>query len=127
MAKTRDQLIAAGTYRPDRHSNRITPPSAGPLGDPPSHLAARHKKVWLELVDNCAPGVLQKSDRHILEALSFLISAMREEPSDISATQAATLSRLLGALGMTPESRGRISVAPPEPAPNDTAERFFND
>jgi phage terminase small subunit len=103
---------------PGRYLDRASEPSSnGPIGDPPSHLNKASKAIWTEVIDLVPPGVLQKSDRLIVELITRLIVDLRSGEYNIASI--AQLRMALASLGMTPADRSRVSApnAPPEDDP----------
>jgi hypothetical protein len=75
-------------------------------------MTVPQKKIWREIANQCAPGVLLASDRIVLEVICALIEKMRA--GRITGIEQQLLLSGLGQLGMTPVTRSRISVAPKE-------------
>ncbi len=105
--KPTELLILTGGYRPDRHARcRAAPKSPHPIGDPPACLAPDEAGCWAEFVSNAPAGVLTSNDRVALEGLSRLHAKSRRE--GLTGAEWSVLRRLLGDLGATPASRGRV-------------------
>ena len=121
-------LQLKGAYKKDPQRNRGPEPKAGTFKKtPPRHFNPEEKKVWRELIRDIADGVLQQSDRIILEQACLLLCVIRKSRSTlipiygsngklinmrmacpVSAHQA--LTSCLSRLGMTPADRTRVSI-----------------
>ena len=121
MARPRkplELLELTGAFRADRHARlRGAPKSDRPIGDPPACLAPDEAACWREFVANAPAGVLTSADRVALECLARLIAKGRR-PEGLPPAYLGHLRALLGELGATPASRGRVLPAGPgaEPA-----------
>jgi hypothetical protein len=116
-----------GTTNPTRHADRAVEPKAhGSLGAPPDSFAAKGQAVWYELRKQVPEGVGTSCDRMAFELLCRLVVQVRVSPGDLSPALAAQLRCALGAFGMTPSDRARLSVPPPREPDTDGAE-FFDD
>ena len=105
-------LSGATAKNPQRFSDRVSEPgSNGPIGDPPSAFNNARKALWDEVVDLVPDGVLQKSDRVIVELVVMLLHELRT--GDLNIAGIAQLRQALASLGCTPADRSRVS-APPE-------------
>lgn len=88
-------------------------PRSRPLGPPPEALAPVHVEAWHELVAAAPDGVLRDSDRFLLELAARLMVQIRTMPS-CPAAMATQLRACLTEIGMSPSSRARLAVAPPQ-------------
>jgi len=107
------QLNGAMAINPGRYASRMNEPSTEQaVGDPPDAFSDTKKDIWREVVGMVAGGVLQASDRLILEIICHLVFELRSG----SATTAsiAQLRQSLASLGMTPADRSRVSAMPAE-------------
>lgn len=103
-------LEMTGAYDKNPARRRTNEPNTGRgVGKAPDHLTDEAKKVWDEIVSNCAPGVFQSSDRIMLEALSTMMVDFRANP-DFGGRKYTALVALLGHCGMTPSHRSKIFV-----------------
>ncbi len=121
-------LQIKGAYKKNPQRQRGPEPKADTFKKtPPKHFNAEEKAVWRELVRNTAAGVLQQSDRPILEQATVLLCVVRKTRSTLipihnrqgkliamrMACPASThqaLTSCLSRLGMTPSDRTRISI-----------------
>lgn len=140
-----------GTYKASRHDPK---PAAAPVGLPrrPEHLGADEAAAWDELATAAeAAAVVTTSDAAVLEVAACALAEMRlasatlrEEgatyttrtPSgsdlyrphpaqQIRADAQRRLLAALGALGLTPTTRGRAEVAQPS-EPSNRFAKFFS-
>lgn len=96
---------------PKRYQDRQNEPGVvGEIGPPPEHLLPDVKKVWNELVDNAAPGVLGSSDRIALEVLANLVAEYRAAPGAFTASMITQMRALLNDFGMTAAGRSKVST-----------------
>jgi hypothetical protein len=108
-------LEASGAFRhhPQRRASRLGEPMpAGPLGDPPDWLNQKERVCWAELVDGALPGVLAKSDRIALAAMSVLYASIKARKTNAAAY--SQFRRYQAEFGMTAASRANVSVPPTE-------------
>ncbi len=108
-------------YRVDRHSQRRhAPKSDRGIGDPPTCLGPDEAAAWWEFIANAPKGVLTSGDRLALKATCRLVAKSRRQ--GLTGSETSVLRRLLGDLGATPASRGRVlpagAVAEPTGATN---------
>ncbi len=108
-----------GAFRKDPQLRRDNePPSVGPFpAQPPDHLADDIKAAWEEIVEVVPFGVLGGSDRFIVEVCAILVAEMRRET--MNSARITQLRIALGALGLTPADRARLTVDRKEPNPFD--------
>ena len=109
-------LLTPDAFRKNPSRARPAEPiPSGPLGEPPSHMNAKDKAVWRELVRITPAKVLTNADRIHVEIVSRLITKFRENgiggKTGISVGELAQLNLSLGKMGMTPADRAKISVA----------------
>lgn len=105
-------LEASGAF--ERNPSRARPdePDTGRgIGPAPTHMDEVRRKVWDEIVSNCAAGVFQSSDRTMLEVLTALIVEFRESPAEFGGRKYQQLLTFLARCGMTPADRSRIVVS----------------
>jgi phage terminase small subunit len=106
--------ILQGTYRKDRDSGREPQPPVG-IPPKPKWMTKAARKYWRPLMCSIPPGVMTHADdlaaALLCEALAEYVAAT--DWRQRSAWAKLTLS-LLREFGMTPASRGRVHVAPPE-------------
>lgn len=104
-------LVGALDARPGRYADRKNEPkSNGPIGNPPDGFNPTKKKIWSEVIDLIPPGVLQKSDRLIVEVVVMLTYELRT--NEINMAGITQLRQALATLGMTPADRSRVSATP---------------
>ncbi|AEU36170.1 hypothetical protein AciX8_1834 [Granulicella mallensis MP5ACTX8] len=102
---------------PGRYADRLSEPNVTlPIGSAPSGFSKAKRAIWDEVAGLVAPGVLQRSDRIILELITHLIYDLRTGQSTVASI--AQLRMALASLGMTPSDRSRVSAAPQD-SPND--------
>ena len=78
--------------------------------DPPAHLSDEVKATWREIVSVSHYSVLQASDVFIVEVCAGLLAELRRDPFNMMAARLTQLRISLGALGLTPADRSRLSV-----------------
>ena len=102
---------------PGRYADRVNEPNVTlPIGSAPSGFSKAKRAIWDEMVSLVAPGVLQRSDRILLEVITHLIHDLRTGQSSVASI--AQLRMSLASLGMTPADRSRVSAVPQD-SPND--------
>ncbi|MGA2235032.1 MAG: hypothetical protein ABSG23_06120 [Terriglobales bacterium] len=104
-------LEASGSFlaHPSRQKDRANEPvSDRPLGDPPEHLDAQAKAVWVEIADQLPPGVACVSDRIMFEVLVRL--AVKLRAGKIRIMELNALISLCGRFGMTPADRSKVAA-----------------
>lgn len=116
---------AAGTLRP-RHRDGGPPVCRDPIGPAPAHFGAKLCAVWDEIVGLLPAGVAARQDRLTLELCAVLLARFRLAPETMRAAEINQLRSTLAALGMTPQGRALLVVAPEEPDPSDPAAKFFD-
>ena len=109
---TKLHLLSGALERnPQRYSDRDgEPASNGPIGDPPTGFTKARKAIWDEVVGLVPDGVLQKSDRIVVELVVMLLHELRTGELNIAGI--AQLRQALASLGCTPADRSRVSAAP---------------
>jgi hypothetical protein len=104
-------LTGAISKNPARYADRLNEPvSIAPIGDAPAAFNKARRAIWDEIVSLVPDGVLQRSDRLIVELISHLVYDLRTGESTIASI--AQLRMALASLGMTPADRSRVSAAP---------------
>ena len=104
------KLLGSFKKHPERARDDEPEPS-GPLPtEPPNHLPDDVKEVWTEIVSVTPLGVLGAGDRFIMEICSNLLSEYRRDPPAMNSARLTQLRISLGALGLTPADRNRLSV-----------------
>lgn len=78
--KSTYHLEASGYFRKHPERKRVEPPSNGPVGEAPKHFDPELAEIWEELKAEAEPGVLQKSDRLLLEITTHLLYRVRHAP-----------------------------------------------
>jgi len=134
-------LELSGAYR--KNPSRRRPPApepAGPLGDPPERLQGEARMFWYEIVNALAAGVLTCADRWCVELAAMTMAKAVRIPdpavvlelaraAELSAEETKTqirqqamtgahwtlLRSLLGAMGMTPADRSKLSIPAEKP------------
>ncbi len=122
LPKTKSELLAAGTYRADRHADRVDDQFSKEPPTPPAELSRAEKKLFRQIVASYPVGTLTPSDSIILTLAvrwylewQALDAILRDDPSDYkTATLAAMASKQLLAalskLGLNPVDRRRLAV-----------------
>ena len=110
-------LELRGAYKKNPQRRRTKEPkSSEPIGKCPDYLTEGQKKCWLELKNQCCPGVLTGADGTILELGACLYAEMRADYVAMSTSRLAQFLKVLGVLGLTPADRTRIKIEPQAPA-----------
>jgi len=78
--------------------------------DPPERLSDEIKATWREVVAVSHHGVLQAADVFIVEVCAALLAEHRRVPFNMMSARLTQLRVSLGALGLTPADRSRLSV-----------------
>ncbi len=125
--KSIEQHLAAGTYRPDRHSPRAAAPSGAP--EQPADLPA--ETVWLwELVCSSCPTIspLDGPALAMLCELWLQHERFKHEVSPnkyyMALSALKQFTRLAERFGLDPASRERLRI-PATPAKADDDSQFF--
>jgi hypothetical protein len=104
-------LSGATAKNPQRFTDRVNEPGPnGPIGEPPIGFNKARKDLWDEVVGLVPEGVLQKSDRVIVELVVMILHELRTGELNIAGI--AQLRQALASLGCTPADRSRVSAAP---------------
>src|ERR1700678_4196096 len=114
------ELNGALKRNPQRYLDRANEPRpTSAVGDPPedflrphSTLAARHLRIWHELLAQAPHGVITGCDRMLLENTCRLQAQI--ECGERSAAVFNQVRSNLADLGMTPAGRSKVSVARPK-------------
>ena len=113
-ARTPTQLLAINgglAKNPGRYADRVNEPqSNGPVGNAPDYFDEARNVLWVEIVSLVPDGVLQRSDRLIVELTTHLMHDLRTGQADNRTI--AQLRASLASLGMSPSDRSRVSAAP---------------
>ncbi len=105
-------LEATGAFKEHPARARTGEPNSGRgIGPAPAWLTPEQGEIWDEVVSDCAAGVFQSSDRHMLAALVIHLEGFRNAPADFGHKRMTALMSLLARCGMTPADRSRITVA----------------
>ena len=108
-------LEAKGAFKknPDR-ARAGEPEVKTPLGQPPAHMTELERACWFEFAELAPTGVLTSADAPALELAACLMAEFRTVKSDFPATKIGRLQGLLGAFGMTPADRAKLSIEKPK-------------
>lgn len=117
------KLTGAMAVNPGRFKDRANPPSAGPVGAPPSWMDKREKDAWKELVKLWS--WLNADDRPGLTALSQMYADLKDPEVKKGAAFYTAYRLLLGEFGGTPVTRSKVYMPPPDKEDNPFAE-FVN-
>lgn len=124
--KSIEQHLAQGTYRPDRHGDRLYERAEGSIGEPPETLPEAAQWIWLVTVEQLYK-TLGASDRPLLEGFCrWMYEAARlledaehcGDPLDRikilngAGTAHNTAMKLATKLGATPIDRQRLKGDP---------------
>jgi hypothetical protein len=115
-------LDARGSFRKNPQRKREDPDTAGPLGNPPSHVKDEVLKAWKEIAKSAPLQVLTESDRLALELAANLLAQFRLNPVEFPAAKLVRLEALLGKFGMTPADRAKVGGKKDAPKGNAFAE-----
>ena len=66
--------------------------------------------AWREVVRLLPRGVAMAPDALLVEMLAALYAEFREDPMGFQTTKHAELRRMLGAFGMTPADRSKVTA-----------------
>ena len=116
-------LKLEGSFRRDRHGDRVQEPDA-PLGGPPGHLPADARLAWRQVAGSAT--WLRRPDRPLVELYAQLQAAARRDFAAMSAAKLSLLAGVAGRLGLGPVDRARVHAASAAPEDDGTSE-FFND
>ncbi len=103
------KVIGAFDKHPERTREDDVYTGAFPT-EPPEHLSEEVKSAWHEIVAVSHYGVLQASDTFIVELAAGLLAELRRDPFEMVAARLTQLRVALGALGLTPADRSRLSI-----------------
>ena len=117
--KTKERLLAEGTYRSDRHSAVGYIPENKSIPEMPNNLDDLTKVIWIDVISQLEEtGYLCRADTYSMIALCELISELRNDPKQFTAAQYTQLRLYLCEFGMTPASRARMPSGKPIEAEN---------
>lgn len=102
------KLTGADRKHPDRFRGRTEPNGGGPVGDPPSYLAADAKRFWRIFAAELP--WLQKPDRALLASAAILRARLIAEEGGATGALVREYRSTLACLGATPTNRQRVSV-----------------
>ena len=118
--------IADGTYRSDRHGDRVYAEPVGDIGEPPADLTPDAMRYWHDVASSQSDS-LGQADRAVLEAASRAYAALVKEQKEYQncfddkdrakatttiSTAAKTFLSFASRLGATPIDRQRLKGAP---------------
>ena len=116
-------LEAKGAFKknPQRAAERENEPVVTDgIGDPPADFMAsdwgerpKLRAIWLELIGDSAPGVLNRSHRFHLEATCRLMVKVRSGCAKTG--DYANLNKFLTQMGMNPAAQSTVSGKKPSP------------
>jgi hypothetical protein len=118
--------VVGGTYRPDRHGDRLdNQVDAEPLGPCPGYFDHEiAKATWAEVVGLLPAGTATCSDRLMVELAVRLTLQMRMV-GGFNAAIAAQLRCTLSELALSSASRARIMTSAVNKLVNGPAEKYF--
>ena len=90
-----------------RPLNENEPDPGGPLGDAPDDWTDAAREIWAEVADLAPAGVLQRSDRILVELTVRNLAQLRSE-AKVLQSASAELRHCLSECGMTPSERSRL-------------------
>jgi len=115
-------LELRGAYKTNPERKRPPAPKPDPeVGKPPESLSESARLCWQEIVDICAPGVLTKSDRIMVEVAAVLLDEFRQADEPFMTSRISRLESMLARLGLSPTDRQRVAI-PQKPEPNEFAD-----
>jgi hypothetical protein len=124
--KTLTELSLSGqlSHNPSRYKDRFNQPkSSGPLGKPPAKMRREDRVAWRELVKLVPGGVLERSDRWLVEVCAGLMAGLRKHGAlAVPVGHMALLMKGLSLMGLSPVDRLRVSVPPDPNKPNAFAD-----
>ena len=104
-------LDARGAFKKDPQRRRDSEPEVRePIGAPPSDLSLAELVWWNEIVNRAPLGVLTQADWISVLACAKLCAEMMADFSAFSPGKLGRLQSLLGAFGMTPSDRAKLSI-----------------
>lgn len=127
MTKTASVHDIAGTYKPERHKEKLENENANNelLTDSkpvkPQGLDERASEIWDSKV-RLLPW-LTEAESEALALFCILYSDFEKNPAEFPASRLNVFIKLNSELGMNPISRGKFKYEPPKTAKN----KFFND
>lgn len=120
MGKTAVEKLLGGTLRADREPPQHTKPVGYTFPYAPRHLTGDHKKVWNDVKREMTKyGVITGADASILEQYCILMTSLRNDPGEFTASLHAQLRGLANDLLLTPESRRKAGVTDSSKETND--------
>jgi hypothetical protein len=108
------ELRGAFKRNPQRKP-KAEPQPTGPVDPKPKYLSAAEQRVYIEICEACAPGVLTSADTLVVAAAARLEWEWRRTGADMASAKIGQLMKCLATLGMTPADRARISVEQQQP------------
>ena len=110
--KTKAEKIESGSYRPNKHGDRIDPPQ-GVYGRPdmPEGLTPSQQKVFGNVCDLLEQAEwLRISDGPTVHAFSILQDRLNKIPDEFTAAEFTQFRMLANELGMSPAARAKMPV-----------------
>lgn len=96
-----------GTYRPDRHGDRISVPESGP--EKPGWLSAPAEVEWDRVMEMMSDsGFLCRTDSSALATYCELLAEFAAGPADFPAGRLGQMRLLMSELGLTPNGRAKM-------------------
>lgn len=126
LPKSKAELLASGTYRPSRHSDRVDDQFPTEAPTPPADLSEAEAALFNTIVGTFPDGVLTSTDSLVLTmavrwfcAWRSLDTILAANPTDYkTATLAAMASKqalsAFAKLGLSPVDRRKLPPAPPK-------------
>ena len=103
------QMRGSGKAHPERMKQRQHEPVGENINPKaPAGFTTQEKRIWQEFIDGAPEGMLQESDRHILEVTVRLMARFRKNKGMMASSDTGQLVRGLSMLGKTPVDRSRV-------------------
>jgi phage terminase small subunit len=115
-AKSAFEKVLAGTLRKDRESPKHTTDAGYRFPDCPKHLQGEPRRIWSQVKREMNQyGLITGADAPILEQYCYLLSKLRANHDEFSASLHGQLRGISSDLYLTPESRTKLKLEKPNP------------
>ena len=120
------QLRGSFKHNPDRGRARENEPQpTAEISAAPAHFDETQAACYDELVRRAHAGVLCDSDGVAVEVGAVLLARLRTKTDEFTVGEFGRLQAVLGALGMTPADRSKVSALKPKDDGPDPLAEFF--
>lgn len=110
--------IADGTYRADRHGNRVDAFTAVGSPDKPKSLTKEAEVLWDLIAENLPPEIWNKCDRAMIEGCCkwWAIYTLAIDSMDVNIAHKAWTCFMQAAaqIGLSPVARAKLQAPPPK-------------